>query len=142
VRCTAIAWLALCVAIKPTHRFLAGYFLFYESMLDTVLFARDKWLAPGGLIFPDKATLWLCAIEDGQYREVSTLPRLDPLPKQVSYLVWVSAVRSSLYECICKHNGRRVAFGINSPTISENVWYSNSDSAVAAVTTVVLYAMA
>ena len=21
-----------------------GYFLFYESMLDTVLFARDKWL--------------------------------------------------------------------------------------------------
>jgi len=24
-----------------------GYFLFYESMLDTVLYARDKWL--GGL---------------------------------------------------------------------------------------------
>lgn len=21
-----------------------GYFLFYESMLDTVLYARDKWL--------------------------------------------------------------------------------------------------
>ena len=21
-----------------------GYFLFYESMLDTVIFARDKWL--------------------------------------------------------------------------------------------------
>ncbi len=26
-----------------------GYFLLYESMLDTVLFARDKWLQPGGL---------------------------------------------------------------------------------------------
>ena len=26
-----------------------GYFLFYESMLDTVIIARDKWLAPGGL---------------------------------------------------------------------------------------------
>ena len=25
-----------------------GYFLFYESMLDTVLFARDKWLADDG----------------------------------------------------------------------------------------------
>lgn len=45
-----------------------GYFLFYESMLDTVLFARDKWLKPGGLMFPDKATLYLCAIEDAQYK--------------------------------------------------------------------------
>ncbi|GIL72787.1 hypothetical protein Vretimale_4431 [Volvox reticuliferus] len=45
-----------------------GYFLFYESMLDTVLYARDKWLAPGGVIMPDKATLSLCAIEDGDYK--------------------------------------------------------------------------
>lgn len=45
-----------------------GYFLFYESMLDTVLFARDRWLKPGGLMFPDKATLYLCAIEDAQYK--------------------------------------------------------------------------
>ncbi|KAI0563732.1 arginine methyltransferase [Gracilaria domingensis] len=45
-----------------------GYFLFYESMLDTVLYARDKWLKPGGLMFPDKATLYLCAIEDAQYK--------------------------------------------------------------------------
>ena len=36
-----------------------GYCLFYESMLDTVLFARDKWLKPGGLMFPDKATLYV-----------------------------------------------------------------------------------
>ncbi len=45
-----------------------GYFLLYESMLDTVLFARDKWLAPGGMIFPDKATIYICAIEDEEYR--------------------------------------------------------------------------
>lgn len=25
-----------------------GYFLLYESMLDTVLYARNRWLAPGG----------------------------------------------------------------------------------------------
>jgi hypothetical protein len=32
-----------------------GYFLLYESMLDTVLYARDKWLVKkGGLILPDK----------------------------------------------------------------------------------------
>lgn len=46
-----------------------GYCLFYESMLNTVIFARDKWLKEGGLIFPDKAKLFLCAIEDRQYKE-------------------------------------------------------------------------
>ncbi|XP_040062728.1 protein arginine N-methyltransferase 1 isoform X1 [Ixodes scapularis] len=46
-----------------------GYCLFYESMLDTVLYARDKWLKPGGLMFPDRATLFLCAIEDRQYKD-------------------------------------------------------------------------
>jgi protein arginine N-methyltransferase 1 len=45
-----------------------GYFLLYESMLDTVLYARDKWLVPGGMILPDKATLYLCAIEDEEYK--------------------------------------------------------------------------
>jgi protein arginine N-methyltransferase 1 len=46
-----------------------GYCLFYESMLQTVLFARDKWLKPDGLIFPDRATLYICAIEDRQYKD-------------------------------------------------------------------------
>jgi len=46
-----------------------GYFLLYESMLDTVIWARDKWLVPGGLIFPDKATLYVTAIEDGDYKQ-------------------------------------------------------------------------
>ncbi len=46
-----------------------GYCLFYESMLDTVLFARDKWLAPNGLMFPDRATLYVTAIEDRQYKD-------------------------------------------------------------------------
>jgi len=46
-----------------------GYCLFYESMLDTVLYARDKWLKPDGLMFPDRATLFLCAIEDRQYKD-------------------------------------------------------------------------
>nr|CAG8567184.1 8670_t:CDS:2 [Entrophospora candida] len=46
-----------------------GYFLLYESMLDTVIIARDKYLKPGGMIFPDKATMFLSAIEDGEYKE-------------------------------------------------------------------------
>ena len=46
-----------------------GYFLLYESMLDTVLLARDRYLKPGGLIFPDNATLYLAAMEDADYKE-------------------------------------------------------------------------
>jgi protein arginine N-methyltransferase 1 len=46
-----------------------GYFLLYESMLDTVLEARDRYLKPGGLLFPDHATLYLAAIEDQEYKE-------------------------------------------------------------------------
>ncbi|XP_052270812.1 protein arginine N-methyltransferase 1-like [Dreissena polymorpha] len=46
-----------------------GYCLFYESMLQTVLYARDKWLAPDGMIFPDRATLYVTAIEDRQYKD-------------------------------------------------------------------------
>ncbi|KAJ5083701.1 hypothetical protein N7456_013128 [Penicillium angulare] len=46
-----------------------GYFLLYESMLDTVLYARDTYLSQGGLIFPDKATMYVAAIEDGEYKD-------------------------------------------------------------------------
>ena len=46
-----------------------GYFLLYESMLDTVLLARDKYLKKGGLIFPDTATMYIAAIEDQDYKE-------------------------------------------------------------------------
>ncbi|KAI8323305.1 S-adenosyl-L-methionine-dependent methyltransferase [Martensiomyces pterosporus] len=46
-----------------------GYFLLYESMLDTVLVARDKYLQPDGMIFPDTATMVIATIEDGDYKE-------------------------------------------------------------------------
>lgn len=46
-----------------------GYFLLYESMLDTVLYARDRYLNKDGLIFPDKATIFVAGIEDGEYKD-------------------------------------------------------------------------
>lgn len=46
-----------------------GYFLLYESMLDSVIYARDRWLKRDGLMFPNKATLYLAGIEDTEYRE-------------------------------------------------------------------------
>ncbi|KUL81796.1 hypothetical protein ZTR_09347 [Talaromyces verruculosus] len=41
-----------------------GFCLLSEIMLDCLLRARDKHLAPGGLMFPDKTSLYLAAIED------------------------------------------------------------------------------
>jgi len=46
-----------------------GYFLLYESMLDTVIFARDKWLKPDGILMPDKSTMYLAGFEDYKCKE-------------------------------------------------------------------------
>lgn len=46
-----------------------GYFLLYEAMLDTVLYARDHYLKEGGLILPDKATMCMASIEDHDYKQ-------------------------------------------------------------------------
>jgi hypothetical protein len=46
-----------------------GYALLYESMLPSVLFCRDKWLVPGGLMLPDRTTMLICAIEDHKFKE-------------------------------------------------------------------------
>ena len=36
-----------------------GYFLLRESMLDSVIVARDKYLKPGGALYPSHARLYL-----------------------------------------------------------------------------------
>jgi len=46
-----------------------GYFLLRESMLDSVLVARDKFLKPGGALFPSHATLYLAPL--GNVKELS-----------------------------------------------------------------------
>ncbi|CAJ1367051.1 unnamed protein product, partial [Effrenium voratum] len=46
-----------------------GYFLIFEAMLDSVLVARDRWLRPGGAMFPDRARLFMAGIEDAEYKE-------------------------------------------------------------------------
>lgn len=45
-----------------------GYFLLYESMLDCVLWARDKYLnKKTGKMLPDRAQMYVAAIEDSEY---------------------------------------------------------------------------
>lgn len=44
-----------------------GYFLLYEGMFDSCIFARDKWLKEDGLMFPDRATLYLTGCCDDDF---------------------------------------------------------------------------
>ncbi|XP_021696577.1 protein arginine N-methyltransferase 1-like isoform X3 [Aedes aegypti] len=46
-----------------------GYCLFHEAMLDTVIYARNKWLKPNGMMFPDRCTLFVTAIEERQSKD-------------------------------------------------------------------------
>lgn len=39
-----------------------GYCLLFESMLDTVLHARDRFLKPGGAVLPDIATFHIAGV--------------------------------------------------------------------------------
>ncbi|KAG6577951.1 Protein arginine N-methyltransferase 1 [Phytophthora cinnamomi] len=45
-----------------------GFFVLYESMLETVMYARNKYLVPGGLMFPDHSTTYIGDIDDGEYK--------------------------------------------------------------------------
>lgn len=46
-----------------------GHFLFRECMLDTVLFARDKYLKPGGALYPSHASLYLAPATHPRFQE-------------------------------------------------------------------------
>ncbi|KAL3156498.1 hypothetical protein ABBQ38_000798 [Trebouxia sp. C0009 RCD-2024] len=46
-----------------------GYFLLRESMLDSVLVARDKFLKPGGALYPSHARLYFAPIRSGQTQQ-------------------------------------------------------------------------
>ncbi|KNH05275.1 arginine N-methyltransferase [Perkinsela sp. CCAP 1560/4] len=43
-----------------------GYFLFYESMLNSVLYARDRFGTSDVIILPNKATLYVSGIQDAE----------------------------------------------------------------------------
>ncbi|XP_047060023.1 protein arginine N-methyltransferase PRMT10 [Lolium rigidum] len=42
-----------------------GYYLLRESMFDSVICARDRWLNPGGVMYPSHARMWLAPIQSG-----------------------------------------------------------------------------
>ncbi|KFP29055.1 Protein arginine N-methyltransferase 3, partial [Colius striatus] len=50
-----------------------GYFLLFESMLDSVIYAKDKYLAEGGSVYPDMCTISLVAVGDMKNHENKVL---------------------------------------------------------------------
>lgn len=46
-----------------------GYILLRESMLDSVIRARNRWLKPGGCMFPSHATMYFGAVSYEEDRE-------------------------------------------------------------------------
>ncbi|KAJ9140937.1 hypothetical protein P3X46_031527 [Hevea brasiliensis] len=42
-----------------------GYFLLRESMFDSVICARDRWLKPSGVMYPSHARMWMAPIRSG-----------------------------------------------------------------------------
>ena len=50
-----------------------GYCLLYESMLPSVLIARDKFMKPDGVMMPSRATMYIAGIEDAEYRQKKIL---------------------------------------------------------------------
>lgn len=44
-----------------------GYCLLYEAMLDSVIWARDKYLKPDGLMVPSHMNMWVAPLADPEY---------------------------------------------------------------------------
>ncbi|KAG0463899.1 hypothetical protein HPP92_019968 [Vanilla planifolia] len=42
-----------------------GYFLLRESMFDSVICARDRWLKPTGVLYPSHARMWMAPVRSG-----------------------------------------------------------------------------
>ncbi|KAJ3692948.1 hypothetical protein LUZ60_012043 [Juncus effusus] len=72
-----------------------GYMLLYETMLPSVIYARDKFLKPGGLILPSHALLYMAPITNSEryqhtiefWRDVYgiNMSALLPLAKQCAF---------------------------------------------------------
>lgn len=44
-----------------------GYFLLYEAMLPSVLYARDRYLKPDGILAPSSCSMWIAPVADPEY---------------------------------------------------------------------------
>ena len=56
-----------------------GYFLLRESMIHSVIYARDKWMRPGGVMYPSSARLLLASLQDPSFVEERELDQQEAM---------------------------------------------------------------
>jgi protein arginine N-methyltransferase 1 len=66
-----------------------GGVLLMEDMLPVVLYARDRWLKPGGILLPDRARLFLAPLDD--VAGISS-KHFSTLRDTISSQMWVSVI--------------------------------------------------
>ena len=66
-----------------------GGVLLMEDMLPVVLYARDRWLKPGGILLPDRARLFLAPLDDAAGISSKHFPTLR---ETISSQMWVSVI--------------------------------------------------
>jgi len=66
-----------------------GGVLLMEDMLPVVLYARDRWLKPGGILLPDRARLFLAPLDDVAGISSKHFPTLR---ETISSQMWVSVI--------------------------------------------------
>ena len=59
-------------------------------MFDSVLYARDKWLREGGILLPNKAKMFIAAIDDEAYykKKLVTLDTFRIIGIMFMVLAW------------------------------------------------------
>lgn len=71
-----------------------GGVLLMEDMLPVVLYARDRWLKPGGILLPDRARLFLAPLDDVAGLSSEHFPTLR---ETISSQMWVSVIDPSRF---------------------------------------------
>ena len=71
-----------------------GGLLLMEDMLPVVLYARDRWLKPGGILLPDGARLFLVPLDNVAGISSKSFPTLR---ETISTQMWVSVIHPSRF---------------------------------------------
>ena len=75
-----------------------GYALLYESMLDSVLSARDRFLKPGGVMAPSQCRMMLCLSEASAIYKERVGFWNDIYGASVNH-IWASLISSQVLIC-------------------------------------------
>ncbi|KAE8736090.1 Arginine methyltransferase 10 isoform 2 [Hibiscus syriacus] len=67
-----------------------GYFLLRESMFDSVICARDRWLKPTGVMYPSHARMWVAPIRSGLVDQKKMIMKEQWMIEQEKYYLQTS----------------------------------------------------